>query len=84
MIDPKKVIIDSRLEVEKDDFRREFWQEKVKEYGFISISYALFSAFCSLSGAFIVYIMLNSISTVTIINAQLFIKAPLLSNQNFC
>ena len=57
MIDPRKVIADIKSETEKDENKRSFWVEKSKEYGFISIGYALFSYSCSFVAGVIFYIL---------------------------
>ena len=56
-IDPAKIIAVANMDREKDQFKKEFWQEKVKEYGFISTSYAVLLSFSSFIVGNIVYIL---------------------------
>ena len=35
-IDPKKIIARANLEREKDEEKKDFWSDRIKEYGFIS------------------------------------------------
>ena len=56
-IDPKIIIAKANVEREKDVEKNEFWQGKVKEYGFISVSYAVLLSFSSFIVGNIVYIL---------------------------